>query len=1086
MSSGEKFRKLREAAENALAKLDSSGKIENSPGKDLRKILHELQVHQLELEMQNEELRRVQDMLEQEKLRYTDLFEYSPVGYLLMDKQGNIKEINQTLCSMLSISKTSVAGKNLSFFLSPESQDVFYFHLQKLLESGKSSACKLVMRNNHANLLWINMESKIFYSEKTSQYTIQSSLTDISDSKKAEDHLLRLSTAFEQSANSIIITDIDGNIQYANPRFFDTTGYSEDEIIGKNPRIIKFENSEIDYADLWKTISSGQTWKGEFLNKNKFGHLFWEIATITPVKNQEGEIINYLAIKEDITQRKLAEKNLQKAKDFYLKLLEDFPVMVWQCDQDGNFNFFNKTFSSFTGLTLKDVDNQAYINQIFPKDRDIFLDAFKQGLKNNIPFVVEYRLKDRYDNYRWVLNHAKPFTDMDGNYGGFIATCTDIHDRRTVEERLIESEDRYRRMFEDSSLGIFKLDRNFQFISANKAFAEMFGYKNTVDFLIDINNRPKKFFPDFPAEKDFRKNLVKSKENRFVIEKELLRKDKSIIYTVIHLRKVYERSRNKQFYMEGFIEDVTTRKLSENKLSLSEEKFKSLFEKSYDAILIIDNYRIAECNKKASEIFVCNCKELVNRKFSDLSISKQPNAGETKTDLQEKIEMAYKGDPQNFEWVLKREDKIFDAEISLGRIFMNNKYMVQAIVRDISEKKLVEKQLKQARDDAEKARMAQSEFLSLMSHEIRTPLNTVVSLTDLMLHEDQSTEQIENLTSVKISARHLLGLIDDILDYNKIESGNIQFDLEEFNLRQLVHQLDKVFKIKANEKNIDFIITVNDNVPEVLKADTLRLKQVLYNMISNAIKFTEKGHVSLHVEKPSENNNHIRFIIKDTGIGISANRLEAIFDRFTQEENSTSRKYGGSGLGLTICKKLVELQKGKVTAKSIKDKGSEFSFYLPMPKGKKAANDNSHIKSPDKTEYSLLKMRILMVEDDAMNQLVGKKVIEKKWKSDLVIVGSAEEAIDALAKETFDLILMDLILPKMDGYELAGKIRSGQKNGVNDPHIPIIALTADAFVETRQKTIEAGMNDFVSKPFEYDNLFNKISAFKPDKKKHFA
>jgi PAS domain S-box-containing protein len=1077
MPSGEKLKKLRDEAENTIKELGATQTIPGELGLNIKKLLHELQVHQLELEMQNDELRRVQDMLELEKNRYTSLFEYSPVGYLLMDKDGLILEANQTFCTFMDLAKNVIVNKKFSDFLHNESQDFFYFHLRDLLETAKPASCTLHLKNPANELLWMRMESKIFYSREESKYIIQSSLSDVSESKNNEEQLLRLSTAFKQSANSIIITDIAGNIQYANPRFYETTGYSPDEVVGQNPRIIKHENSEINYHEMWKTISSGHTWKGEFLNRSKSGKLYWEIATITPVKNLEGRIINYLAIKEDITQRKIAEKNLQKAKDFYLSLLEDFPVMVWQTDENGNFNFFNKTFASFTGHVINSSFNESYINLIYPRDREVFMDAFNKSLGSKTAFVVEYRIKDRYDNYRWVLNHARPFINMDGVYGGFIATCTDIHDRRIVEERLIESEDKYRRMFEDSSLGIFKLDRNFSFVSANKAFADMFGYENTVDFLIDINNHPGKFFPQFGKETAFRRQLVKSAENRFSIEKELFRKDKTRIYTVIHLRKVYERTRNKQFYMEGFIEDITERKLSENKLLVSEHKFKALFEKSYDAILILDNDKIADCNKKASEIFNLDYDSLTGRRYSDLSPELQYGNIKSKHLIKQKFEAALEGEAQNFECLHLRDNQIFDAEVSFARIFVNTKYMVQAIVRDVSEKKLAEKQLKQAKEDAEKARMAQSEFLSLMSHEIRTPLNAVVSLTDLMLHEEQSPDQTENLESVKISARHLLGLIDDILDYNKIESGNIQFEIEDFNIRHLVEQLQKALEIKARERNIRLITKVDENVPRILRTDTLRLKQILFNMISNAIKFTEEGYVSLLVKKKENSKNKIQFEIKDTGIGISANRLEAIFEKFTQEQTSTTRKYGGSGLGLTICKKLVELQKGKIFAYSKKGEGSEFSFYIPMETGKKAREDK--VKSNGaKPSQSLNGMRILMVEDDKMNQFVGRKVIQKKWEADLIIVDSGEEALNQLSMGDFDLVLMDLLLPRMDGYEVAKKIRTNENQQIRNPEIPIIALTADAFVETRNKAIESGMNDFVSKPFEYENLFKKIYSYK--------
>lgn len=1077
MPSGDRLRKLREEAEKTIHEIGTGNYLPEQIGVNLQKLLHELQVHQLELEMQNEELTRVQNLLEVEKNRYADLFDYSPVGYLLMDKNGFIHEANQTFCKMMDLPKSKIINKNLQSFLNSESQDAFYFHLMDLNEEKSTVACTLHLSHSEISI-WVKMESKLFNFKEINEQIIQSSVSDITATKKNEEHLLRLSAAFDQSANSIVITDIDGNIEYANPRFFETTGFTPDEVIGQNPRIVKYEKSEIDYTELWSIITAGKTWKGEFLNKTKNGKLYWEIATITPVKNYEGKIINYLAIKEDITTRKLAEQKLQKAKDFYLKLLEDFPVMVWQCDTEGTFNFFNKTFSEFTGCHKRVQSTKDYNQMIFEKDQDVFQDAFEKSLNGKSPFIVEYRIKDRYDNYRWILNHAKPFTDLDGNYGGFIATCIDIHDRKKVEERLIESEDKYRRMFEDSSLGIFKLDRHFNFVNANKAFTEMFGYENTVDFLIELNNKPAEFFPDFEIETAFRKQLVKSKENRFVVEKEFFRKDKSRIYTLIHLRKVSERSRNKQFYMEGFIEDITERKLSEKKIIFSEQKFKALFEKSYDAILILDNQKVVDCNRKASELFNMECIGLTDLHFRDLCPEYQYNQKKTSQLLKEKINTALKGEAQTFEWLHLRNGDTFDAEVSFARIYVNNKYMVQAIVRDISEKKLAEKHLKQARDDAEKARMAQSEFLSLMSHEIRTPLNAVVSLTDLMLHEKQNPDQLENLSTVKISARHLLGLIDDILDYNKIESGNIRFENEDFNLRHVIDQIVKTLTIKAKESNNKLVTHVSESVPRILRSDTLRLKQILINIISNAIIFTQNGKITIKVDKPQEANNKILFTVKDTGKGISPDRLDAIFEKFTQEETSTTRKYGGSGLGLTICKKLVELQGGQIFAQSEQGKGSEFSFFIPMETGEKATEVLTDV-AQSQNNYSLEGMKILMVEDDTMNQFVGKKVIGKKWNASLTIVSSGEEALKLLSQKHFDLVLMDLLLPKMDGYEVVDKIRNNESKEILNPSIPIIALTADAFVETRQKALETGMNDFVSKPFDYDNLYKKIHEYKP-------
>ncbi|MFW5759034.1 MAG: ATP-binding protein, partial [Bacteroidota bacterium] len=391
-------------------------------------------------------------------------------------------------------------------------------------------------------------------------------------------------------------------------------------------------------------------------------------------------------------------------------------------------------------------------------------------------------------------------------------------------------------------------------------------------------------------------------------------------------------------------------------------------------------------------------------------------------------------------------------------------------------------QLKEAKEQAEMARKAQSEFLSLMSHEIRTPLNAVVSLTDLMLHENPNQDQMENLESVKFSARHLLGLIDDILDYNKIESGNIQFENEDFDLRSLVHELYKSLEVKAKEKNLEFIIDIDKNVPNILRTDTLRLKQILYNLLSNALKFTEKGNVTLRIEKISDDpkDKRIFFEVRDTGIGISENRLDAIFEKFTQAEVDTGRKYGGSGLGLSICKKLVELQGGKIEAKSQPGKGSVFRFFIEMEEGNPDFRHDKLLKKI--TEGKTLEgMKILLVEDDKMNQFVGRKVIQNKWKAELVIAGTAEEALNIMQNQDFDLVLMDLLLPGIDGYQATKIIRENKEKKFKNPSIPIIALTADAFKETRNQAFKAGLDDFITKPFDYPKLLEKIMGYKPQK-----
>jgi PAS domain S-box-containing protein len=1077
MSSAFKPDNNKNAAKEILQQLISLYPAKENMPEKYALLFDQLQAELEKLENENRELSVEKTEIKEDLLSYTELFDASPLPQMIVSKAGYIVKVNDSLCELIMRDKSDLLGNKFGHFLETTFDEVYDLSLKHVFENEKQNSCELKAKGPKE--VWVQIISKPYGTGLSGEPMVHSVIYNISNRKARETDLLRLSAAFEQSANSIFITDTDGNIQYANPRFYEVTGYTAEEAIGQNPRILKYEKSIINYKELWETISGGNTWTGEFLNKAKSGKLFWEIGTITPVKDAKGNIINYLAIKEDITERKEAEQKLVKAKEYYLNLLQDFPVMVWQCDKEGRFNFYNKTLISFAGWDPKALDSfNHFFSSIHPHDRPIFEDAFQKSLKGIKPFVVEFRLKDSYDEYRWVMNHGKPFTDLDGSYGGFMGSCIDIHDRIKTEQKLVESEDTFRRMFEDSSLGIFRLDRRFNLSMANKAFAAFFGFTNLVTFLKEINKEPEKYFPAFANKKVLFKDILKSAKNRFTIEEEFKDKNGNLIHGIIYLRKVNPRQKDKAFYIEGFLEDITHRKLVEKNLSLSEQKFRSLFDKSYDAILILDGNDIVDCNLKAGVLLKTPCSKLQGTKLLSFCAPKQYQGESSENFIAAQMKAALDGTPVTFDLLMLRGNKAFDAEVSFTRLFFSHKAMIQAIIRDVSKKRTAEKQLNQAKDDAEKARKAQSEFLSLMSHEIRTPLNAVVSLTDLLLQDELNKEQLENLNSVKVSARHLLSLIDDILDYNKIESGNIQFESHDFDLRFLVEELSQTLGFKAREKGLKFSVQVHDNVPKVLIGDTLRLKQVLYNLLSNGIKFTEEGSVNLTVKnQPGSTKGIIQFEVQDTGIGILKDRLDAIFEKFTQAETSTTRKYGGSGLGLAVCKKLIELQGGEISAQSTPGKGSVFTFYLPMTEGSALAGLNNGYSEASSVD-TLQGMHILMVEDDKMNQFVGQRVLAKKGKALLTIASTGEEALALLENNDYDLILMDLLLPNIDGCQLTQMIRNNEAGKIKNPKIPIIALTADAFLETRKKAFDAGVNDFVTKPFDFLKLFKRIIKYR--------
>ncbi len=396
--------------------------------------------------------------------------------------------------------------------------------------------------------------------------------------------------------------------------------------------------------------------------------------------------------------------------------------------------------------------------------------------------------------------------------------------------------------------------------------------------------------------------------------------------------------------------------------------------------------------------------------------------------------------------------------------------------KDITENRKFQKELLQARNDALFSAKAKTEFLSNMSHEIRTPMNAIMGITDLLLDDSAFTgTSLKNLKSIRYSADNLLVIINDILDFSKIEAGKISFENIDFDLRLRMSELHKTFEYRSKEKGLDFIINIDEDIPNILKGDPYRLNQILFNLVGNALKFTSKGSITIDVKliETHDNKCKLMFNIIDTGIGIPEHKQSKIFESFNQAYTDTTRKFGGTGLGLAITKNLTILQNGNINIISKVGKGSVFSVELTFEKSefKKLEID----KLVDEV-YDLSKFKILVVEDNVMNQFVAKQFF-KKWNTEIIIANNGVEAIALLSENIdFDLVLMDLQMPEMSGFEAAELIRSNNSPVLNSD-IPIIALSADAFLETRKKVIEAGMNDFVTKPFKPDELYQKVLKY---------
>lgn len=442
------------------------------------------------------------------------------------------------------------------------------------------------------------------------------------------------------------------------------------------------------------------------------------------------------------------------------------------------------------------------------------------------------------------------------------------------------------------------------------------------------------------------------------------------------------------------------------------------------------------------------------------------------------------GKPINLDFRLNTPQGVKFANSQGYAIADNTGRIVKIIgtIQDITERKLGEEEISEARELAENSVKVREVFLANMSHEIRTPMNAILGFTDLLYDTNLSSEQKRFVDAIHFSGENLLVVINDILDLSKIRSGKMSIEKNDFNLEEVTTSILSVLAPRAKEKGLELTCTIDSHIPPVIKGDAVRLNQVLTNLISNAIKFTQEGAVMLTINSSTSENQDvlIEFSVSDTGIGIQEDKHSAIFDNFVQASNDTTRKYGGSGLGLTIVKSLVELQDGKISLRSQPGMGSTFQVHLPFEKSSHAVSERTAQVFPQGEMLENLRdIVVLVVEDNAVNQLLARKVLEKVG-CEIDMASNGKEALTCIRSKQYDIVLMDLQMPEMDGYEATRQIRKDPSKSLSE--IPIIAMTAHAFGSDVTRCMSAGMNDYISKPFKANDLYAKIMKYVAKKK----
>lgn len=1043
----------------------------------------------------------------QSKSYIENLLCFSDTPIMVWDQDFKLTHINLALEHLCGRSAQEVINEHVSILFPKDQLDSALDHLENSKKGMPWLSTKISIQHIDGSIHHISWNSSNLYSSDNKTLIATTAQgKDNNSSKKSELSFRKLTAAINQSANTIVITDIYGNIEFVNPKFTELTGYTAEEAIGQNPRILNAGTQPKEYYEsMWKTISNGKTWKGEFHNKTKYNELFWEQVTISPIKDDYGQIINYLGIKENITAVRESELRLKT-------LMNISPNAIYLKDGKGQWIEANKTGLKLFGL--ENIDFKGHTDEELALQAGFYKEALlyckqtdEQAWEKGETTISEELIPILDGNFKTYEVTKMPQFNSDGTRKGLVIVGNDITDRKETIKLLVNSEERFKSMMLQSPnpMEIYNLD-GLQ-ISVNKAYENLWGFpaetsvnifnlfeskevKNTglLEFVQRAYEGESVDIPEYQfnprGETEARglgrvrwlsTKIFPIKDNKGSVQNIVItHQDITNNKHAELVQKVLYNISNMVSTTDSLEECIHQIQIELGRLIDTSNFYVGFYDPIRDVINLPyysdekDDFKEAKADKTLSKHVITTEKPLLaNRKIKEKMVKDGLLVHQgSKSKIWLGVPLKLNGKVIGVCAVQSYHDKNAYNESDMKIL----EFVSDQISISLNRKK-TEEELKLAAEKALESDRLKSAFLANMSHEIRTPMNGILGFSGLLKDSQLSSEQQkEYIEIIEKSGVRMLNIINDIIEISKIESNQMTIAKSDCNAIEVLNDLYQFFKPEASNKSLQLIFNnTNKERQIILDTDSDKLNAILTNLIKNSIKYTHEGSIEFGFKRLK---NYIEFYVKDTGIGIPTERLSAVFERFVQADIEDRSVYEGAGLGLAITKAYVDMLGGSIRLESEINIGT--TCYFTIPYNKKDMHTVSSIKQKDIIQNlndKSLNLKLLIAEDEEIAYRLLSITI-KAHVREILHARNGQEAIDIARKNPdIDLILMDVRMPLVNGYSATKEIRKFNSEVI------IIAQTANALSEDRERTLEAGCTDYLSKPIDKYKLFEKLEEY---------